>query len=573
MDAVQEAAERLKKAAIRAGMITAVEAIRALDGVCDNATIKDGVGFSKFDRAAYEKIIDKALDEGYLTRQEEDTAIRMLKKYEKQLAGLGISFHDLDPIPRETITYEVPISLDSDFTELADKKKYPLDPVGFTNRLEVIEHNKLRFCSDTGAWHLCKDNVWGVCTPQQAANEVDNLYNELVAYSTIAEDREPYIKAAMKVSGYKAACDLLNKLAGRDSTNIKLNQLNTKDNLLVVGNGTINLLTGKLLDTDPQDFHSLKISTKYVKGASRVRWEQFLNEIFPGSPETISFLKRAVGMSLFGSEKEYFIICYGEGANGKSVFLDVVKAILEDYADKASISTFIVGKMEGGNAARSDIVRLIGRRMIVASENKKQVTLDAGIIKEWTGDREMAARGLYKSEVKFIPKGTLWFATNHKPTIDDDSDGTWRRCIMVHFDTQIPEERRDRALSDKIIAAEAEGVLEWAVEGALEFMENGLAVPEKVKETTSTYREEQMPALQFVNEQFEDGDGTVEWQGIMGLYRLWQAENDYISAPRKDADAVTKALRIAFKGSQKVRKNKGYVVEGITLKVGEDDGD
>ena len=120
----------------------------------------------------------------------------------------------------------------------------------------------------------------------------------------------------------------------------------------------------------------------------------------------------------------------GEGANGKSVFADTIKSLLQHYGEKASISSFISKTDEAGKA-RSDIVRLAGRRMITASENKKAVTLDSGLIKEWTGDKDMVARALYTSEIRFEPRGTLWFLTNHKPVIDDDSEGTWRRCRMI----------------------------------------------------------------------------------------------------------------------------------------------
>ncbi len=79
---------------------TVVDAIKALASVCDHATSKDGAGFSKFDREENEDLIDKAVNDGYLDPKEEKSAYRFLKKYKKQLKGLGISFDEIGHIAR-----------------------------------------------------------------------------------------------------------------------------------------------------------------------------------------------------------------------------------------------------------------------------------------------------------------------------------------------------------------------------------------------------------------------------------------------------------------------------------------
>src|ERR1035441_8997584 len=66
------------------------------------------------------------------------------------------------------------------------------------------------------------------------------------------------------------------------------------------------------------------------------RWELFLNEIFDGNTELIDFIRRAVGYSLTGSTAEQVMfMCYGKGANGKSVFFSTLKEVLGAYAFKA----------------------------------------------------------------------------------------------------------------------------------------------------------------------------------------------------------------------------------------------
>jgi putative DNA primase/helicase len=453
-----------------------------------------------------------------------------------------------------------------DVSRIDEETPYPLNQIGFVDRLLELEKDRLRFCVDTKSWHICQEGVWKQSTVQQAACYTEDLYQDLLKLS--AEDvrhRDLYLKAAKNVSDYGVSVKVLNRLSGRDKMIIRLKQLDIKDHYLVVGNGVVNLENGELEDVNPQDFHTLFTEVDYVKAAKCSKWLKFLSEIFPGDDEIIGFIQRAMGMSLFGDETERFFICYGEGANGKSVFLDVCKTILQYYAEKASIQTF-VSKNEDAGKARSDIVRLVGKRLIVASENKKEVMLDTGLIKEWSGDKDIVARGLYASEIRFEPRGSLWFATNHKPIIEDDTDGTWRRCIMVPFMTTIPEEQRNPHLSDELLAEESEGILAWMIQGAVDFHAEGLQVPAVVVEATEEYKEEQLPLLQFVREELMptiDADSSVGWTDLTKRMVKWQMDNEMPMNPAADKKALVKVIQKRIKTAVKVRANSGQVVKGI----------
>lgn len=71
---------------------TVIDAIQALNRVCDGATSKDKAGFSKFDREEKGDLIQKAVSEGCLSPKEERVAFNFLKKYKKQLKGLGVDY-------------------------------------------------------------------------------------------------------------------------------------------------------------------------------------------------------------------------------------------------------------------------------------------------------------------------------------------------------------------------------------------------------------------------------------------------------------------------------------------------
>ena len=83
----------------------------------------------------------------------------------------------------------------------------------------------------------------------------------------------------------------------------------------------------------------------------------------------------------------------------------------------------------------------------------------------------------------------------------------WRRIKLLPFTETIPEAERDDRLGETL-AAEADTVLAWAVAGYSRFREEGLTpVPERVAAATDSYREEQDPILDSIEERCEPGAG------------------------------------------------------------------
>ena len=100
--------------------------------------------------------------------------------------------------------------------------------------------------------------------------------------------------------------------------------------LLTVGNGTLDLRTGKVQDFRPGDLITRATAVPYSESAECPRWLRFLDEIFVGDKQSINFVSRAVGYSLTGDTREQCLfILYGGGANGKSTFLETLLNWLE----------------------------------------------------------------------------------------------------------------------------------------------------------------------------------------------------------------------------------------------------
>lgn len=271
------------------------------------------------------------------------------------------------------------------------------------------------------------------------------------------------------------------------------------------------------------DYLTKRISFDWNLAATCPRWLTFLEEILP-DPEVRDWLHKAVGYSLTGiTTEQCFFIAYGTGANGKSVFLNVLRHVFADYAMQADPATFLQQRDTGG--ARPDLARLAGVRFLSAIETTDGKRLDEALVKSVTGGEPIVARHLYREPFEFLPEFKLWLGTNHKPVIRDATHSIWRRIRLIPFTVTIPPERMDRSLEAKL-KREAEGILAWCIEGARRYFQQGLEAPEIVKAAGEEYRTESDFLGQFISEHLAFEPLVSEYKiAVYESYKTWCENN------------------------------------------------
>jgi putative DNA primase/helicase len=268
---------------------------------------------------------------------------------------------------------------------------------------------------------------------------------------------------------------------------VLLEQLDADPWLFNVVNGTIDLRTGILRPARREDLITKLAPVIYDPDARCPTWERFLQQIMAGNTALITFLQRAIGYGLTGvTSEQVLLLLYGTGANGKSTFLEVLRALFGDYARQAEFATFLA---RTSDAVRNDLARLAGARFVTAVEAASGRRLDEALIKQLTGGDPITARFLYQEFFEFTPQFKLFLATNHKPVIRGTEHAIWRRIRLIPFEVTIPQAQQDRTLPDKL-RAELPGILAWAVQGCLAWQRDGLPMPTEVHQATETYREE-----------------------------------------------------------------------------------
>jgi len=78
----------------------------------------------------------------------------------------------------------------------------------------------------------------------------------------------------------------------------------------------------------------------------------------------------------------------------------------------------------------------------------------------------------------------------------------WRRILRVPFEHVIPPERRDPSVKARLKDVQESGsaIVAWAVEGCLRWQEEGLGIPDVVKEATEQLRLDMDPLRGFIED-------------------------------------------------------------------------
>ncbi|WP_340109473.1 phage/plasmid primase, P4 family [Pikeienuella sp. HZG-20] len=259
--------------------------------------------------------------------------------------------------------------------------------------------------------------------------------------------------------------------------------------------------------------------------AAAPRFHAFLEEIQPDI-EMRRFLQRWFGLCMSALPHQGLAFFYGDGANGKSVLVDLVRRVLGDYATSIRIESLTGSNRRQGAEATPDLIPLVGARAVMTSEPDEGQRLQEGMIKVLTGGEPVPVRPNYGEFINVLPFFKLTMSGNHKPEIRGTDDGIWRRVLLVPFDVRIPDERKDLKLGEKLWA-ERDGVLAWMFEGLLAYLEDGLRPPETVLEATREYREDSDPIGQFLAACFAvtgDPADRVTSKDMVEAFRLYMLE-------------------------------------------------
>ncbi|MGO9992854.1 MAG: phage/plasmid primase, P4 family [Steroidobacteraceae bacterium] len=364
-------------------------------------------------------------------------------------------------------------------------------------RLATRHGNDLRYTAARG-WFAWDGRRWA---PDEKALQVQALAKE-TARSIFSEIENSIDKTAMfrhaRRSQSKASIDAMVWLArSEQGIPAAITEFDNDGWLLNVANGTLNLRTSELQPHRREDLISNIVEIAFDPQAECERWDAFLWRVTDCNDDLYAYLRRFVGYLLVGDMSDQSLhFLYGLGANGKSVFCEVLMRLLGEYAIAVS-PDLIMLRRHGG--IPNDVARLRGVRAALMNETSQGARFDEAKLKDLTGGDTLTARFLHEEFFDFRPTHRIVIRGNHKPAINGTDEGIWRRLRLVPFTVTIPEDERDHQLLSKL-EAELPGILNWALLGCREWQAEGLRPPPVIADAVRAYREESDTLGRFIAE-------------------------------------------------------------------------
>jgi len=206
------------------------------------------------------------------------------------------------------------------------------------------------------------------------------------------------------------------------------------------------------------------------------RFIQFMHEIFPGNEEYIPFLQEYMGYTFTTSTKyELSLLFRGEGANGKSVLMNIWEYIIGTQ----NISHLSMQQIKGEFL----LIQLKDKLLNISSEMKAKDTDADDMIKKLISGETIVANVKNKEPISFRPYAKFIWSSNSALQTVDKSYGRRRRWFTIYFNVNfdLSPDKKDYHLIDKL-KGEADGIFTWAIEGLKRLRERGFFhIPDRLR--------------------------------------------------------------------------------------------
>ena len=300
-------------------------------------------------------------------------------------------------------------------------------------------------------------------------------------------------------------------------------KLNSKKHLIPFSNGVYDLLERQFRKTTKDDFINLTVNYSYNKEVNNPEVHEFVNHILPNQGVRDYVLKKLSECLNGDIPNTNFLMFIGDGANGKSQLLNLMKAAIGELGEKVEV-TLLTRKRNNANEANTEKIKLMNKRFAFLSEPEDGEKINIGLLKELTGSEEIVARGLYQESMSFVMEAKLFLACNELPEIKGEDTALWRRIRVIDFPSRFVDEPKEynEYKIDRTLPSRMREDMSWRqtfMNILLDYYYLDIKEPMEVKVKTNEYREENNPFLSWLEDNVIDKqDGILNLKDVCELF-------------------------------------------------------
>lgn len=404
---------------------------------------------------------------------------------------------------------------------------------------------------------IAEQNNWGICLNHSFIYLYNGAYWKLIE----AEIVESFLGGAAERLGideFKAKYVVWRKQLYQQFLSLAhLPKPEQKKDLVLVNfkNGTLEISNGipHLRPPMREDFLTYQLPFDYNPSATAPKFQTFLDKVQP-DVDNQKILSEYLGYLFVRTsvlKLEKTLLLYGGGANGKSVFFEVVSALL---GGENNVSNYSLQSLTDENGYYRAM--LSHKLLNYASEINGK--LETAYFKQLVSGEPLSARLPRGKPLLLYDYAKLMFNCNELPKEVEHTNAYFRRFIIIPFGVTIPEQEQDKELSKKINADELSGVFNWVMAGLNRLLEHQrFTHSESVKKQIDDYRRQSDTVMLFLSEcgYVKDPSETVGLTVLFNEYRTYCFDGGY-----KYCSRGTFSTRLRNAGFMTSRKNTGNVV-------------
>jgi len=324
------------------------------------------------------------------------------------------------------------------------------------------------------------------------------------------------------------------------------------------GTGEITKDGIKLRPFSRADFLIHQLSFAYDESATYTKWQSFLDEALPEKDRDGNVIDEGKSRQKVLAEYVAYIftriklektlILFGTGANGKSVFFEVVYALL----GKENISNYSLESL-GDQYYRA---MLANKLLNYSSEISNR--LQAEKFKQLTSGEPIEARLPYGQPMTLTNYAKMAFNTNELPKDVEHTEAFFRRFLIIPFDVAVPEEKQNPNLANEIIEGELSGIFNWILEGLNRLLEQGkFSKCDAAQKAVESYRIESDSVAMFVDDfgYQKSLDGYESLKDLYPSYKNFCVDNGF-----RPVHSRNLAKRLEALGFQADKKAFGKII-------------
>lgn len=216
---------------------------------------------------------------------------------------------------------------------------------------------------------------------------------------------------------------------------------------------------------DHRDFLTHQLDFAYDTQAINSLFLSYLERVLPNT-DTRRTLQNVAGyLFVKGLKLEKIFFLFGAGANGKSVFFEVINGVIGDD----NISNYSLESLTDEKGYHRAMIK---DKIVNYGTDIRLTKIDAAMFKTLASGEPIEARLPYRNPFMMNDYAKLIFNVNKMESANiEHTHGFFRRLLIIPFNQTISDEEQDRDLHKKILANRA-GVLNWIIEGAEDVIRN-----------------------------------------------------------------------------------------------------